>query len=92
MGLDLVDVSAPGTLSFPRFGLGSQNANPQLVNLSAPTTVTLGGVFTVGTNRVFFGDSAASPSSVEGTIGTNDGHFTQVTVPAGRIPRPGQRT
>ena len=86
MGLDLVDVSAPGTLSFPRFGLGSQNANPQLVNLSAPTTVTLGGLFTAGTNRVFFGDSAASPSSVEGTIGTNDGHFTQVTVPAGHAP------
>jgi YVTN family beta-propeller protein len=86
MGLDLVDVSAPGTLSFPRLGLGSQSANPQLVNLFAPTTVTVAGVFAGGTNRVFFGDSAASPSSVEGTIGTNDGHFTQVTVPAGKAP------
>jgi YVTN family beta-propeller protein len=86
MGLDLVDVSAPGPLVFPRFLLGSQSANPQLVNLSAPTTVTLGGLFTAGTNRVFFGDSATSPSSVEGTIGTNDGHFTQVTVPAGKAP------
>lgn len=86
MGLDLVDVSAPGTLSFPRIGLGSQSANPQLVNLSAPTTVTVAGVFTPGTNRVFFGDSATSPSSLEGTIGTNDGHFTQITVPAGHAP------
>lgn len=86
MGLDLVDVSAPGSLSFPRPGLGSQSVNPQLVSLSAPTAVTVGGVFTAGTNRVFFGDSPASPSVLEGAITGADANFTQVTVPAGKAP------
>jgi DNA-binding beta-propeller fold protein YncE len=84
MGLDFVDASSPGSLSFPRFGLGSQSVNPQLVNLSAPTAVTVGGVFTSGTNRVFFGDPPASPFTTEGTITGADANFTQVTVPPGK--------
>ena len=86
MGLDFVDTSSPGSLSFPRIGLGSQSVNPQLVNLSAPTAVTLGGVFTAGTNRVFFGAPPASPATSEGTITGADANFTQVTVPAGKAP------
>ena len=86
MGLDFVDASSPGSLSFPAFILNSQAVSPQLVNLSAPTAVTVGGVFTAGTNRVFFGDPPASLSTSEGTITGANANFTQVTVPAGKAP------
>lgn len=86
MGLDFVDASLTGSLTFPVFGLGSQSVNPQLVSLSTPTAVNLNGLFPAGTFRVFFGDPPAAPSTTEGSITGTNTFFTQATVPAGKAP------
>ncbi len=84
MGLDFVDASSPGSLSFPVFGLGSQSISPQLVSLSAPTSAQLNAIFSTGTHRIFFGDPPGTASTTEGSVTGNSTFFTQVTVPPGK--------
>ena len=88
MGLDFVDATLAGSLSFPVFSLGSQSVNPQLVSLTVPTAaqVNSNAIFASGVNRIFFGDPPGTSSTTEGSITGVSGPFTQITVPAGKSP------